>query len=78
MREYSKYSDDYLFKSLGSQVFEYNELNKALQIIPQNSVLAYLSVSMSMKRVNKKIMAIRGVLTGRGYKNTEIDARIDF
>lgn len=77
MKEFSKYSDDYLFRALETQIFEYRELEKALQIIPQNSVLAYLSVSMSMKRIYKKIMAIRGVLTGRGYKNAEIDDKVN-
>ena len=30
MKEFSKYSDDYLFRTLETQIFEYKELEKAL------------------------------------------------
>lgn len=76
MREYENYTDEFLFKELINMSNEKHDLESALEIIPRNSVLAYLSVTASIKYLRKRINAIRLILNKRNYTDSQIDEMI--
>jgi hypothetical protein len=76
MKEYMKYADDYLFMKLKDYNYQKTELLKAREMISGHSVLAYLSITASIRTLQKKIDAVVGVLTNRDYSEKDIQNAI--
>lgn len=73
MKEYRKYADDYLIFKLKGYRDEIADLQDALDIVGNKSLLAYLSLTSSIKRVKAKIDAIMAVLFERDWTEETIN-----
>lgn len=76
MKEYMKYADDYLIFKLHEYFQERTKMYQARDMISNKSVLAYLSLTASIKHLSKKIDAVFAVLTNRDYSRQEINEKL--
>ena len=76
MKEYMKYADDYLLFKLHQYLQEREEMYRARDMISNKSVLAYLSLTASIKHLSKKIDAVFAVLTHRDYSQQTINEKL--
>lgn len=72
MKEYMKYADDYLLFKLEEYKSQLKDFYNAREMIPNNSILAYLSITATIKHIEKKKEAVLQVLTHRGYNAKDL------